>query len=211
MLVLCFELVRERLEVRQVVVAAGDDDVGLQSPSAGRGRASADWLFSSSAMAADKRRIDMLLVADRRLARGRDDLAPCSRSGRHGSRSASTMSLALASMVVFGLEVRVAGAVAENLQALLQVVVAEHVLEGGVHARPDRHFGIVGAALVDDLQRDAVLDRLAHRVLVDVVAEDALGLVDRRAGVADAAPRSGCPCRGWRRAASTASDAPRQS
>ena len=41
------------------------------------------------------------------------------------------------------------------------------------------------AALVNDLQRYAVLDGLAHRVLVDVVAKHLLGLVDRRARVAD--------------------------
>ena len=44
---------------------------------------------------------------------------------------------------------------------------------------------IVRPSLVDDLQRHAVLDGLAHRVFVDVVAEDLLGLVDRRARVAN--------------------------
>ena len=44
----------------------------------------------------------------------------------------------------------------------------------------------MGAAFVDDLQRHAVLDGLAHGVFVDVVAEDALRLVDGRTGVADA-------------------------
>ncbi len=69
---------------------------------------------------------------------------------------------------------------------LLTIVVAEDILESGVHARLIRDLCVVGAAFVDDLQRDAVLDRLAHRVFVDVVAEDPLRLVDGRAGVADA-------------------------
>ncbi len=85
-----------------------------------------------------------------------------------------------------GLQIGVAGAVAEDLQALLKVVVAEHIREGRVHPRLVGHFGIVGAAFVDDLQGHAVIDGLAHGVFVDVVAEDPLGLVDGRAGVADA-------------------------
>ena len=85
----------------------------------------------------------------------------------------------------FGFQIGVAGAVTENFHALLQVVVAEHIREGGVHARLVGHFGIVGAAFVNDLQRHAVLDGLAHGVFVDVVAKDPLGLVDGRAGVAD--------------------------
>ena len=44
----------------------------------------------------------------------------------------------------------------------------------------------MGAAFIDDLQRHAVIDGLAHGVFVDVVAENALRLVDRRARVADA-------------------------
>jgi type I restriction enzyme R subunit len=43
----------------------------------------------------------------------------------------------------------------------------------------------VGAAFVNDLQCHAVLDGLAHRVFIDVIAEDALGFINGRAGVAD--------------------------
>ena len=44
----------------------------------------------------------------------------------------------------------------------------------------------MGTAFIDNLQRHAIFDGLAHRVFVDVVAEDAFCLVDGRAGVADA-------------------------
>ena len=95
------------------------------------------------------------------------------------------MSLALVSMVELRLEIGVPRSVPEDVQTLLDVVIAEHVLECGVHTGLIGDLGVVRAALVNDLQRHAVLDGLAHRVFVDVVAEHLLGLVDRRARVAD--------------------------
>ena len=86
----------------------------------------------------------------------------------------------------FGLQIGVAGAVTEDLHPLLEVVVAEDIREGRIHACLIGHFGVVSAAFIDDLQGHSVVDGLAHGVFVDVVAEDPLRLVDRRAGVADA-------------------------
>ena len=83
------------------------------------------------------------------------------------------------------LEIGIPRSIPEDVQTLLDVVLAEHVLERRVHPALVGDLRVVRAALVDDLQRHAVLDGLAHRVLVDVLAEDLLGLVDRRARVAD--------------------------
>ncbi len=86
-----------------------------------------------------------------------------------------------------GLKVGVPGAIAQNLEPLLNVVIAENVFKGGVHGLLIGHLGIVGAAFIDDLQGHAVVDGLPHGVLVYVVAKDPLGLVNGCSGVADAA------------------------
>ncbi len=83
-------------------------------------------------------------------------------------------------------QISIARAITQDLHALLEVTVTEYILERCIHALSIRHLGIVGAPLVDDLQGHAVLDRLAHRVLVDVVTEHPLCLINGSARVADA-------------------------
>src|SRR4051794_20539384 len=82
-------------------------------------------------------------------------------------------------------KIGVAGAVAEDREAFLKVVVAEHVLEGSVHGGLVRDFGVVRAPLIHNLERYAVLDGLAHCIFVDIVAKHPLSLVNRRSRVGD--------------------------
>src|ERR1700738_701766 len=58
----------------------------------------------------------------------------------------------------------------------LKLLMLVSCLEGSVYRAP----------LVNDLQRNAIFDGLAHCVFVDVIAEDPLGLVNRRAGIGNA-------------------------
>ena len=141
--------------------------------------------FSSAATASLKRVVDIFLVADGRFARGRDDLRLIA-VGEDMGQVVSHHVLGLGLDRRLGFEISIARTIAENRQTLLKVVVAEHVLKRRIHPGRVGYFGIVGSAFIDDLQRHPVLDRLAHRVFVDVVAEDPLRLVDRRAGIADA-------------------------
>ena len=68
---------------------------------------------------------------------------------------------------------------------MLKVVIAEHIRKRRIHAFLVGYFRVVGTTLIDDLQGDTITYRLPHGVLVDVLTEDALGLVNRRAGITD--------------------------
>ena len=84
----------------------------------------------------------------------------------------------------FGFKIGIPGAVTQYIHALLEVIVAEHILKRRVHGMLVSNFGVVGTAFVDDLKSHTVLDRLAHGVFVDVITEDSLGFVYGCAGVA---------------------------
>ena len=167
----------------QVVVAAGDDDVRRQPRQPVQVELPRVGLFQRF-QGLRQGRVEVFLVAHRRLAGGGHDLRLVAVRKDVGQVVGHHV-FGLGRDGRPGLQVGLAGAVPQDLQALLEVVVAEDVRKGRVHARLIGHFGVVGPALVDDLQGHAVVDGLAHGVFVDVVAEDPLRLVDGRPGVAD--------------------------
>ena len=163
---------------------AGDDDIRFQFSESIEVELAGVGLFQFGKRSRQGV-VDMFLVTDRRLAGGGHHLRLVA-VGEDMGQVVGDHVLRLGFDGRIGLQVGVAGAVTEDLHTLLEVVVAEDIREGPVHARLIGHFGVVGAAFIDDLQRHAVVDGLAHGVFVDVVAEDPFGLVDGRAGVADA-------------------------
>ena len=127
----------------------------------------------------------MLFIAHSSLARRRHNLRFIS-IGEHMRQVVRHHVFGLGCNGGFGFQIRLPRAVTQNLQTLRQVVVVEHVCKPGIHTRLVWHFCIVRAAFINNLQRHAVFNRLAHRVFVNVVAKHPFGFVNGRAGVANA-------------------------
>ena len=195
------------LDVRRVVVAAGNDHGRLQAAQP----IHVDPFWVALFQLVDLCRQSVVeggLVADRCLAGDSHHLS----LEAVGEDKAHVV---LYHVGCFGpdgllrLQVGVAGAEAQDLQALAQLVVAEDVGEALIHARLIHHLGVVGAPFVDDFQRRAVFHATGAWCICRCSRRRSARSCRWACRCRPRAPRWAAPGPGWRPAVCTGSGAPR--
>ncbi|KAF5413792.1 MAG: hypothetical protein C5S49_07715 [Candidatus Methanogaster sp.] len=83
------------------------------------------------------------------------------------------------------LQIGFSGAIAQDLQPLLEGIFAEYIGKFLIHSWHVRNFGVVRATFVNNRQSHTVFNGLAHGVLINVVAKHLFRLFDGGSGVAD--------------------------
>ncbi len=84
-----------------------------------------------------------------------------------------------------GFKIRLTGSMAQYLQSLVKVVIAEHILKIRVNRFCIVNFGVMRAPFINDGECNFVFDCLPHCVLIYVVTEDLFGLINGCSRVAD--------------------------